>query len=133
VTRGQEFAADSPTFAAIGEAGFKAMRAASQIQWYRVEWSALQGGGFVPERYSWGGTHVMGRLDASGNPLAQWQPKPFPGWDRTKNLVPDEFNSDQMMDLREGGYADGLRASAPKTYGGNFKWVQRLDHEPPNW
>ena len=30
-------------------------------------------------------------------------------------------------------YAGNLRSSSHKTYGGNFKWVQRLDHPPPNW
>jgi hypothetical protein len=133
VTRGQEFAADSPIFASVGEDGFKAMRAITQVQWFRVEWTAMQGGGFVPERYSWGGTRVYQRFDASGTAIPYWKPKNWPGWDPTRNLVPDEFNSDQMNDLREGGYADGLRNSAPKTYGGNFKWVQRLDHEPVNW
>lgn len=124
VTRGQELASASPIFAGLVASDFHAMRAATRVLWYRVEWSPMQGGGWVPERYSWAG---MRRNQTA-----------FPGWNTAANAFPTEGNSDILAHegsggQREGGYADGVRYNAPKIYGGNFKWVQRLDHEPPNW
>jgi hypothetical protein len=149
VTLGQEFAADSGLFASQGD--FEAARAATRVMWFRVEWSPLQGGGFIPEKYSWRGMRIYPRKDpwpsvGGGSPIAypmtaadpspypMMTPGPYPGWQAYQNIVKDEMNSDVMFGgASEGGYADGLGYSAPKTFGGNFRWVQRLDHEPPNW
>jgi hypothetical protein len=100
VSRGQEFAADSPAFQGVMDVdSFHGLLARSRVIWFRVEWTALQGGGWDSANF--------GFVETVGN---DWQ-----------NL--------------EGAYAfpGSLRESSPKTYGGNFKWVQRLDHAPPNW
>lgn len=121
VSRGQELASNSPLFQSMGEAGFKNLLIASTVLWYRVEWSALQGGGFNTEQYGWGGVN---RLMAIGQ-------TPFPGWNYPTNLrIPTSIQTNQV----EGGYANQLmKYNSIKSYGGNFKWVQALDREPPNW
>jgi hypothetical protein len=129
-TLGQDFASSSGLFAS--QADFAAARSSTRVTWYRVEWSALQGGGFVPEHYSWSGPRIYPRKKLN-NVTDFMVPRPYPGWDLTHNRPRDESHSDELVGITDGNYADGLRYSAPKTYGGNFKWVQRLDHEPPNW
>jgi hypothetical protein len=141
VTRGQDFASSSPLFQSMGEAGFKNLLLSSKVLWYRVEWTALQGGGFVPEHYSWGGMNRNMNASDAGLSTATGQgpvelgpnpPTPFPGWNYPNNLGfnPGAIETNQM----EGGYSnEEIRYSAIKSYGGNFKWVQALDREPPNW
>ncbi len=102
ITRGQEFAKDSPLFASSFDAeSFHALLASSRILWYRVEWTAMQGGGWDSANF--------GFVETVGWNVA---------WQNLEGAYP---------------YGGSLRGSAPKTYGGNFKWVQRLDHTPPNW
>jgi hypothetical protein len=129
-TLGQEFAANSGLFAS--QTDFAAARSSTRVTWYRVEWTALQGGGFVPEHYGWSGPRIYPRKKLN-NVNDFMIPRGYPGWDPTKNRPIDEGTSDLLFGITDGNYADGLRYTAPKTYGGNFKWVQRLDHEPPNW
>jgi hypothetical protein len=136
VSAGQEFAVDSHLFAT--QADFNSARAATRILWFRVEWSALEGGGFIPEKYSWSGMRIYPRYDpwargTTPDPYPVMLPGPYPGWQARQNLILNEVNSDLILGVSDGGYADKLRYSAPKTFGGNFRWVQRLDHEPPNW
>ncbi len=126
VSLGQEFASTSGLF--VSQADFNAARASTRVVWYRVEWSPLQGGGFIPEKYSWSGSRVYNRPQ-----MPLMSVRPFPGWDAHRNQFPENENSDRIFGISPGGSAEGLRYSAPKTNGGNFRWVQRLDHEPPNW
>ncbi len=128
VTRGQDLASNSPLFQGLGEATFKSMLATTQKSWWRVEWSALKGGAFVPEHYAWNGVSY-----SSG-----WTG--FPGWNLSYGTaaVPiirsTKWPRATTTPSMEGQWSnEGARYSAAKTYGGNFRWMQRLDHEPPNW
>lgn len=96
---------------------FEELLEASTITWYRVEWQALQGGGNDAGVYYYGGW---------GGGDDTWE-----GNNITRCLEAQyatvEYRGQYM-------YIDSsLREKSIKSFGGNFKWVQRLDHEPPRW
>lgn len=102
--RGQDFAVNSPYFSNFDVNSFHALLAASRVLWFRVEWSALQGGALDSAAYGASETKQGGGLGIGhSNYVAAYA---FPNM---------------------------LRIDSPKLYGGNLRWIQRLDHEPPNW
>jgi hypothetical protein len=112
VSRGQELAVNSPDFAALDETQFHDMLQASKILWYRVEWTPLQGGGIDPANAGW----MEYDYPSPPNDGQYW-------------------NAGPPFQVLSAAYTQpsGLRNTSPKTYGGNFRFIQRLDHEPPNW
>lgn len=85
------------------------------ILWYRVEWSAMQGGGFSPGMYRWGG----------------WNGRDVDPWHHILKQYEVQYADVTMHG--EGGAGLSLRGSSERSQGGNFPWIQRLDHEPENW
>ncbi len=80
------------------EAFFREALAGSRILWFRVEWSAMQGG----------------------------------GWDGNTYRV--AYNQAQELSLGTvyKSYTS-VRSRSPRSFLGNFRWIQRLDREPPKW
>ncbi len=99
-TRGYRFWSEVPAAEqgqfANDPAFFDALREQEVIQWWRVEWSPITGGGDPATLAggSWYGANLSEPLRESQVRLHRWMP--------------------------------------PRTFGGNFKWIQRLD-PPATW
>jgi len=102
---------------------FESLLLQSQILWYRCEWSALQSGardGDVYDDPMW-----AVNMHTTNQPIAN-------GWWNTPHLYYDAQYADTWATNSGNNNAD-LRSISTKTVGGNFKWMQRLDHDPIKW
>ncbi len=108
---------------------FRDLLESSQILWFRCEWSALQSGardntvyndpvfrvGIVPM-----GVAVVRERDQN------WW---VPSVDYDYNA---QYASTSVVQTGTSAWSD-TRSSSPKTYGGNLRWIQRLDRDPVKW
>lgn len=127
-------ASESGLFA--NERLFRDMLASSRILWFRCEWSAMQSGArdmAVYNYWLWG-ARFSGPQVATIRPYMQ-QPE---AWDRYvfkggygPNYTGQYANTEVRMssDANE----SDLRTQSPKVFGGNIKWLQRLDRDPVLW
>ncbi|MFM2089763.1 MAG: hypothetical protein RLZZ127_252 [Planctomycetota bacterium] len=83
------------------QAMFEEVRSQDRMLWFRVEWTALQGGGMHGNTY------------------------------QTAERTPQVDNLLRLNYSYAG--SEGARMLSPASFGGSFKWVQRLDREPPKW
>jgi len=102
---------------------FESLLLSTQIMWYRCEWSALQSGGRDGNVYN---DPIWSRGMQTTNDI-------FPGgWSNAPNGMYDLQYADTWV-LSGQGWSSDVRSISTKTVGGNFKWMQRLDHDPLKW
>jgi hypothetical protein len=86
-------------------ATFRELKSGERVLFFRVEWSAIQGGAINQNVYNGFGTR-WGGYDETG---------------KTHSSVVGELELNEM------------RRTKTFNPGGNFKWIQRLDSEPAGW
>jgi hypothetical protein len=133
---------------------FELMRRNEVVQWFRVEWTPLVGG-FESDQMSATNYGIGWQRNALRN--YPWSPLPSnpPIGTNWSSLGPpyytgmsgpmqlgDSFRSYlsggvQIQQSPGSGYGPGLQSNLVGTrqlsFGGCFKWIQRLDREPVKW
>jgi hypothetical protein len=120
----------------VSEQSFRDLLASTRILWFRCEWSGLQSGAKdmgIYNTWLWG-ARFNGPQVATIRPYMQ-QPE---AWDRyvfkggySPNYTAQYANTEvrQCVDPNE----SDVRTQSPKVFGGNIKWLQRLDRDPIIW
>ena len=109
----------------VSQSEFEALLLQSQILWYRCEWSALQSGARTTAIYN--DPIFRSAITVGANPI-------LGGWYVTPQALYDvQYADTWVVAAGYGGNLSDTRSMSTKTVGGNFKWMQRLDHDPLKW
>jgi hypothetical protein len=121
------------------QAAFASLLASSRILWFRCEWSALGSGARTAAIYN-DGLWRFGAHPWMHDGWIQRDPNAWPASSYLTAVSPlgTTYNFNAQYALSEAvstpssDYSD-LRSNSPKVYGGNIKWLQRLDRDPVLW
>jgi hypothetical protein len=104
------------------EGTFRELLASTRVLWFRCEWSALQSGARTMNVYN----DSMWRVGT--RPWQHYLHGPqTPAYQYTAQYAKTEVKQTGDDDESDS------RSNSPKTYGGNIKWLQRLDRDPILW